>query len=172
MLGTVVAMATADAAQGAAARPPRALDAAVVRQVVLINRFRTAHHLPRLRLDGQLTASATWMARDMATKNYFAHRDSHRRGWFRRLEDFHYPVLRAWTGENIAAGHEDAAATYDQWLHSAPHRHNWLNPHFRAIGIARVYVADSPYRWYWVTDFGSQRRAPLCAGLRTGARCI
>ena len=141
--------------------PARSMAPEVIRQVSLINRFRVARGLSLLRLDAQLTASATWMARDMATKDYFAHQDSRKRGWFRRLRDFRYPVRSTWTGENLAAGHETAQPTHQQWLTSIPHRRNMLNPRFRAIGIARVFVEGSTYGWYWVTDFGSARSVPL-----------
>lgn len=171
-LVAVIGAPSAQAAPAAAARAPmpRSLDAVAIQQVAMINRFRSARGLPLLRLDGHLTRSANWMARDMATQNYFAHQDSRRRGFYRRLDQFQYPVRSTWTGENLAAGHADAETTYQQWLNSTPHRRNWLNPRFRAIGIARVYVEGSKYGWYWVTDFGSHRVAPLCMkviGLRT-----
>lgn len=154
---------TTDTSVGAAAAAdaPQAIDEVVIKQLALINHFRVTHHRARLRLDAQLMTSSAWMANDMATKNYFAHRDSDRRGWYRRLRDFHYPMSTTWTGENIAAGHEDATATFQQWLHSPHHRRNMLNSHYRAIGLARVFVAGSTYGWYWVTDFGSQVDSPL-----------
>jgi len=36
-----------------------------------------------------------------------------------------------------------------------------LNPGFAAIGIARVYNANSMYGWYWTTDFGGYVDQPL-----------
>jgi uncharacterized protein YkwD len=50
------------------------------------------------------------------------------------------------TGENIACGNTDAAATYLQWLNSPEHLENMLLPTFQFIGIA---VSGD----YWTTDF-------------------
>jgi len=135
---------------------PRTIDTAEVAQVKMINKFRAAHGLPALRIDGKLSVSAAWMARDMGNKNYFSHTDSLSRDTFQRLRAFGYPSSNTWRGENIAAGNVGVAATYQQWLTSPPHKANWMVPAYRAIGIARVYVPGSRYGWYWVTDFGSR----------------
>jgi hypothetical protein len=61
-----------------------------------------------------------------------------------------------WMAENIAAGNETAAKTFEQWKNSPGHNTNMLGEHYRAIGIGRAYDAASPYRWYWTTDFGDR----------------
>ncbi|MEO6867579.1 MAG: CAP domain-containing protein, partial [Gaiellales bacterium] len=125
-------------------------------EVNMINRFRAARGLPRLRIDATLSRTAEWHARDMARNQRFSHTDSRGRDPFRRLRAFGYPSSNTWRGENIAAGNPGAAATYRQWLNSPPHKANWLNSRYRAIGIARVRVAGSQYGYYWVTTFGSR----------------
>ena len=125
-------------------------------QVKLINQYRADHGLKRLRMDVKLTRAGDWMGRDMARNNYFAHEDSLGRDPFQRLDHYKYPD-DTWRGENLAAGNEDAQATFDQWLNSPPHRENMLNANYRAIGITRVAQPDnSQYGYYWVTEFGSR----------------
>lgn len=161
-LGTSIALCvvalllTLVAVPSAALAAPRSVDPVEAAQVRMINQFRAARGLPALRIDGKLSVSAAWMARDMGAKGYFSHTDSVRRDTFQRLRAFGYPSADTWRGENIAAGHAGAAPTFQQWLTSPPHKANWLVGRYRAIGIARVYVPGSQYGWYWVTDFGSR----------------
>lgn len=124
-------------------------------ELVLINRYRVMHGLPRLKMDRKLTRAADWMAADMPAHNRFAHVDSLGRSPFDRLALFGYPS-NTWRGENLAAGNVDPLRTFIQWRNSPPHRANMLNGHYRAIGISRVCVADSQYHCYWVTEFGSR----------------
>lgn len=124
-------------------------------ELVLINRYRVVHGLPRLKMDRKLTRAADWMAADMPAHNRFAHVDSLGRSPFDRLALFGYPS-NTWRGENLAAGNVDPLRTFIQWRNSPPHRANMLNGHYRAIGISRVCVADSQYHCYWVTEFGSR----------------
>ncbi|MBC7461711.1 MAG: CAP domain-containing protein [Thermoleophilia bacterium] len=149
-----VALALALIAPHEAHAAPRSTNAAEAAQLRTINRFRVAHHLPRLRLDAHLSKTAAWHARDMGVRNYFSHTDSVRRDPFQRMLAFGYPLVRA-RGENLAAGNASVPATFRQWLNSPPHRAVLMTPYYHAIGIARVYVPGSTYGWYWVTDFGS-----------------
>jgi uncharacterized protein YkwD len=133
---------------------PHSINAAEAAQVRTINRFRVAHHLPKLRIDARLSTTAAWLARDMGVRHYFSHTDSAHRDPFQRMRAFGYPLVYA-RGENLAAGNEAVGATFSQWLHSPPHKAVLLTPYYHAIGIARVHVPGSTYGWYWVTDFGS-----------------
>lgn len=139
----------------AAAAAPASIDPVEIQQVKLINHFRAKQGLKPLRIDGTLTKAAEYLAADMGNHATFSHDDTSGRDPFRRIRDFGYPSGNTWRGENIAAGNEDAKSTYLQWLNSPPHKANWMQGKYRAVGIARVYVAGSPYGWYWVTDFGS-----------------
>ena len=147
------------ASAGAAAATDR-IDVAEVSEVRMINRFRRARGLAPLRIDRSLTRAAAWQARDMGRSSRFDHVDSLGRDPFVRLRAFGYPSAGTWRGENLAAGNADPGATWQQWLHSPPHRANWLVPEFRAIGVARVRVQGSPYEWYWATTFGSRWISP------------
>lgn len=138
---------------------PSAIDRVERAEVAQINQFRRAHGLRPLVVDGTLGRAALWLARDLGRTGRFSHTDSHGRDPFVRLRAFGYPSA-TWRGENIAAGNAAARPTFLQWRNSPPHRANWLNPRFRAIGIARVHVPGSPYGWYWATSFGSRWTTP------------
>ena len=57
-------------------------------------------------------------------------------------------------GENIAAGYSTAAAVFQGWKNSPGHNANMLGANFKVVGVSLVYVAGSPYGYYWTTDFG------------------
>ncbi|MBC7644898.1 MAG: CAP domain-containing protein [Thermoleophilia bacterium] len=124
-------------------------------QLHLINNYRAAHGLKRLRFDKRLLKTADWMAADMPRYDYFDHVDHLTRDPFARLNDFKYPE-NTWRGENLAAGNEDPQSTFQQWVDSIPHRENMLNPNYRAVGLSRVCNDDSQFDCYWVTEFGSK----------------
>ena len=132
------------------------IDRVEATEVRMINQFRRSHGLRPLRVDGTLTRAAGWIALDLGRTGRFSHTDSRGRDPFDRLRAFGYPSNNTWRGENLAAGNAAPRPTYNQWLNSPPHKANWLNPRFRAIGIARVRVTGSPYGWYWATTFGSR----------------
>lgn len=159
-LALLLAPAAADAAVTSVPRHAATISSVEMTEVRMINRFRVARGLAPLRVDGTLTRTAGWHAINLGTKGIFSHTDSYGRSPFQRLRAFGYPSTNTWRGENIAAGNPLPGPTYRQWLNSAPHRANWLNPRFRAIGIARVRVAGSPYGYYWVTTFGSRWTRP------------
>jgi uncharacterized protein (TIGR03437 family) len=129
----------------------------------LINDYRAQNGLNPLRASLALTRAADWMSADMAAKNYFSHTDSAGRDPFVRMTAFGYNY-GGYRGENIAAGYNDAARTFNLWRNSPGHNANMLNANFNVIGISRAYGAASTYKWYWTTDFGSFVDAMLDAG--------
>lgn len=127
----------------------------------LINNYRQQNGLAALSSSDVLSQAASWKSQDMASNGYFAHDDaSTGRNFGQRLQDCGYSD-NAWTGENIAAGMQDAAVTFNAWKNSPGHNANMLGSNYTVIGIGRVYVAGSPYGWYWTTDFGSVSDAEL-----------
>jgi uncharacterized protein YkwD len=164
-----VASMLVDAHAARAASPtrvPRAaatLDRIELTQVRLINQHRRARGLPVLRVDASLTRAAGWMALDLGRSARFAHTDSLGRDPFDRLRAFGYPSRDTWRGENLAAGNPRPGPTFRQWRTSPLHYRNMIHPRYHAIGIARVRVAGSPFRWYWATTFGSRWIAPPAA---------
>jgi uncharacterized protein YkwD len=121
-----------------------------------INYYRRANGLATLEPVYSLTASAGWMAGDMAWRNYISHTD-----WFgrdaatRHLDCGNNAPFR---GEIIAAGPamETADAAMDAWLKSETHHEEMLKPHYRVAGVSRFYHPVSAYNWYWVVDFASE----------------
>jgi uncharacterized protein YkwD len=122
--------------------------------LTLINQYRAQHGLQPLTASVNLNRSASWHARDMATKRYFSHTDSLNRSPAKRITDCGGLMN---VGENLAAGttRDTAQKAFDAWKASAGHNANMLNASFRQIGIARYYDASAPYRWYWVTTFST-----------------
>src|SRR3954451_17719422 len=69
--------------------------------LTLINNYRAQNGLAALSLSTNLDRSSTWLAIDMAQKNYFSHTDSLGRDPSTRAQQCGYP---SGAGENIAAG--------------------------------------------------------------------
>src|SRR5215468_8023193 len=129
----------------------------------LINNYRAQNGLSQLKISASLTRAAEWMSGDMAAKNYFSHTDSTGRDPFARMTAFGYNYNTA-RGENLAAGYDDAVRTFNQWKASPGHNAAMLNGNYSVIGIARVYGADTTYKWYWTADFGGYVDATIDGG--------
>ncbi len=121
--------------------------------LTLINNYRAQNGRGALQMSTNLNRASTWMAVDLATKNYFSHTDSLGRSPSTRAQNCDYP---GGAGENLAAGtlRDTAQEAFDAWKASSGHNANMLNGNYRMIGIARYYRSGSTYGWYWVTDFG------------------
>jgi uncharacterized protein YkwD len=133
----------------------RQLDAEEAEFLRLINAHRAANgNLPPLTATPLLNQVAYDHSLDMAKNKYFDHNDLNGVNPFDRMKNAGYQG--GWMAENIAAGNETAAKTFEQWKNSSGHNANMLGTHYTAIGIGRAYDAASPYRWYWTTDFGDK----------------
>jgi uncharacterized protein YkwD len=159
-LAAVLAVALATPERAAFAGPDCTVDASIDAEeqelLRLINAHRRDNGLDPLALSSRLSRAAAWKARHMAEGDYFSHDDDGTgRNFVDRIRDCGYRE-NTWLGENIAAGHETALRTFDQWRDSPGHNANMLNEDFRAIGIGRHYDGGSEYGWYWVTDFGGE----------------
>lgn len=122
--------------------------------LTLINNYRAQNGLSSLAVSTNLNRSASWMAIDLGTKDYFSHTDSLGRSPAQRSVECGYPLG---AGENLAAGtvRDTAQEAFDAWKASSGHNQNMLTSYYKQIGIARYYSAGSTYGWYWVTDFGT-----------------
>ena len=123
--------------------------------LTLINNYRAQNTKVARTASVTLNRAASWMAYDMATKNYFSHTDSLSRSPSTRMKQCDATVPGS--GENIAAGtlRDTAQEAFDAWKASSGHNANMLTGSFRQIGIARYYHGPSRYDWYWVTDFST-----------------
>lgn len=128
-----------------------------------INDYRAQYGLQPLTVSENLTRAATWMATDMATKNYFSHGDSLGRMSQQRIADCGGTLA---SGENLGAGPRIVAAdqAFDLWHTSPPHDANMLYADYRQIGIARVSNPGSYYTYYWVTTFDIHDDGTRAAG--------
>jgi uncharacterized protein YkwD len=120
----------------------------------LINAYRTSHGLRAVSSDGTLAAAATWMAGDMAARNYMGHVSSDGRSPTQRMSAFGYPATSMYTGEDLGAGYGTPSAVLAGWQASPAHNAVLLNPNYNAIGIGLSYEPGSTYKWYWAADFG------------------
>jgi uncharacterized protein YkwD len=133
-------------------------------ELCLINRVRAHYGLHALAFNQSLRDSATGHSDSMVANHYFAHEgpggsvDSRitRTGYLHRASAFT-------VGENIGGGrgrrYGSPMAVFEDWMHSASHRANILDPAYRdvGVGIARGYPmgADAGSATYTV-DFGSR----------------
>jgi uncharacterized protein YkwD len=122
----------------------------------LTNLERQKRGLAPLKLSSQLSRSAQSHALDMATNNYFSHtgRNGSNIGDRAKANGYKY----SWLGENIAAGLSTPEGTMKQWMNSAGHRANILNPKFTEIGFGYANMPNSRYQHYWVQVFGTPQR--------------
>lgn len=137
---------------GVGASPAAAADDAVA-ILAQVNQARAAVGAPPLRLSGAMTAVATGWSTHLADSGTcpsgLAHNPS-----------FSQQIPRGWSaaGENVACNTSaDALGLEAQWMSSAPHRANILNPAYTDIGIGIVIRGGTA----WGTqDFGTYSSAP------------
>lgn len=117
---------------------------------------------PALHLDPILSRVARERAEDMAARNYFDHVNPD--GWAANalVLDAGYILPSAWGTdltnnyiESIAAGQNNAADTWADWMASLPHRTHLLalNAFYQtetSYGVGYAYSANSTYKHYWV----------------------
>ncbi|TDC84077.1 CAP domain-containing protein [Actinomadura sp. 7K507] len=116
--------------------------------VSLTNAERAKAGCPALRVDQRLVIAARKHSADMAANDYFSHTSQNGESPWKRMEDAGYPSPGA---ENIAKGHQTAAAVVKGWMDSPGHRANILNCDLRAIGVGRASGPGGPL---WTQNFG------------------
>jgi hypothetical protein len=123
----------------------------------LTNHDRVAQGLPPLRWNAALAAAAQGHAERMADENFLSHEYPGEGDVGARAEraGAHFQAI----AENIATG-PNGEAIEDEWMHSAPHRRNILDPQMNAIGIG---VVERRGTLYAVEDFDDASEA-LSAG--------
>jgi uncharacterized protein YkwD len=136
----------------------------------LINAYREENGAEPLAPVDEINAAADAHSEDMGERGYFAHEALEPAPWgvlpWDRMCAFGYGPACAMStvmGENIAAGYPDALSAFEAWRHSPGHDANMRDGRFRAIGVGRVLVESSLYRWYWTTDFAGETPDCACA---------
>ena len=113
----------------------------------MINRDRSEARLPELEWNEWLAQAARTHAAEMAHRRRLSHQFEGEPGMRDRIAAT--PLRFDASAENVALGLTTPEIN-DDWMHSAGHRANILDPKYNAIGIAVVRSGD---RLYAVTDF-------------------
>lgn len=113
--------------------PPDDVTAEVLRRM---NADRTAAGVPALAWNPQLFCLAVEWSAVQGDANTLSHRDL--TDVIRSPEFERYQTL----GENLLRGPAttDGARMHDEWMNSAPHRANVMNPAYTSVAIAVHYV--------------------------------
>lgn len=116
-----------------------------------ISRYRAAHGLGPVRVDGSLTRAAE----HQALANAKAGRLSHSIGgeFPSRLAAAGFD--RSYAAENLSAGTSSIPEVIAQWKASPEHNKNLLTPQASRIGIARVDAPNSRYKRFWALILSS-----------------
>jgi uncharacterized protein YkwD len=153
--GAAVHRRCAHANSSVARASPRVLRRAVL---CLVNRQRTARHLPRLHASKRLNRSAQGWTNTMVRAGLF----SHGTNFAARISSVGFRWSTA--GENIAAGYGTPASVVRAWMASPGHCRNILTPNFLDLGtgLSAAGVQGSG-GGTWTQDFA----LPLFASARS-----
>lgn len=102
----------------------------------------------------KLAMAARAHSDDMAIHNFFSHTGSDGSSASDRATQAGYQWRSV--GENIAAGRSDASDTLSDWLGSAGHCKNLMNPNFTEVAVVCVENENSDFQRYWTNTLGSQ----------------
>ena len=110
---------------------------------------------PPVAWDLSLQAAAVSHSNDMARRNFFEHvsPDGERPGERVAAHRYRWRHL----GENIAAGAKDVAEVMQDWLTSADHCDNIMDPGFSDMGVGCAAVPSSQFVTYWTMVLGRKR---------------
>lgn len=111
---------------------------------------------PPLEWNAKLAAAAVAHSRDMAKRNYFAHRGRDGSLVADRAVRAGYDWKRI--GENIAAGQGSAEQAVASWLASPTHCANLMQPDYTQMGAAYVTDPASDTGIYWTQVLGKPDR--------------
>lgn len=112
----------------------------------LINQYRAENGASALTYRSDVQAAANLRAQELIT--LFSHTRPDGTSCFTALNAFGIAYRTA--GENIAAGHPDAASVMTGWMNSEGHRANILNTSFTGVAIG---IAEQDGYLYWVQLF-------------------
>jgi Cysteine-rich secretory protein family len=131
------------------AREVQGQDAVQEQLLEATNADRLTQGLPALKWDAALAQAAEAHAQRMMNESELSHQYPGEPDLVTRAgrEGAHFRSV----AENVAIGPEPQAIE-QEWMHSAPHRANILDPRMNAIGIGLVKRDGSPY-YYAVEDF-------------------
>lgn len=114
-----------------------------VQVVELVNTERAKAGLSALKLNRNAAGAAQVRAREISS--VFSHTRPDGNGFQTALDDA--GVSYRSYGENIAYGQKSPQAVMNQWMNSAGHRANILNPNFTEIGVGHYKTAAGVDYW-------------------------
>ncbi|MCY0991464.1 CAP domain-containing protein [Nannocystis sp. ILAH1] len=106
-----------------------------------------------LTMDPALRCAARMHSKDMNDRAFFDHTNPDGEPPWDRMGKAGYGNYSN-AGENIAGGSPDAAGTMDQWMNSAGHCANIMNPDFEHIGVG--YYPGGEWGHLWTQVFGAK----------------
>lgn len=117
----------------------------------LTNGLRALNGVRELKYCSVASKVAKAHSTDMATRNYFDHKNPEGKTPGNRLDAGGIN----WTAcsENIAAGYYDPYAITNGWYNSEGHRKNILNQNYTHLGIGFAYNKNSNYKYYGTQNF-------------------
>lgn len=140
------------------------LDSEELAFIVLLNNYRMQNGLGQVSGCTSMNRAAQGHSEDMRDQDYFSHtsQGSNKSPWDRMCEACyeHSCGINTALAENIAAGNEDAAQTFEQWRTSPGHNANMLDPDFTKVGLGRA-LGGGTYGVYWTNVFGGDDE-PSC----------
>jgi uncharacterized protein YkwD len=152
-----LAAAAAALALGVAPPPSAALvspEAEIAAQLRdCANVERAKRNLPTLVHNRVLDRSAACHASNMARYDFSEHTDPWGRGPAERVDRFGSAAAFGVIGENLAAGDMTPADACVEWMRSAGHRANILDPAFRFVG-GGFAAGQTALGYYYVQEFG------------------
>ena len=151
MAAVVVAAIAAASSERAAAV---SLDGIAAEVRDCANQERVRHGLPPLVENHVLDQAAAFHARNMARYDFSEHYDPWGRGPWERVDRFGSADAFRKIGENLDAGAPSPAEACSDWMRSAGHRANMLDPQFRTIG-GGFAIGQTALRYYYVQEFGA-----------------
>lgn len=128
----------------------------------LTNKFRLSKGLNPLRSNSELDKTAQDHSKDMALRDYFAHKNKQgEQAWDRAKTNGYTSRGMA---ENIAAGQRTPESVVNAWINSPGHRKNMLNPNYTELGTGFYNLENDKgavnYTRYWTQVFGAGDLTP------------
>ena len=113
--------------------------------VILVNEARAEAGLKPVYMVPYLCDVSMVRARECIFK--FSHNRPNDELFITAVDDSLVPYSKA--AENIAAGSDNAEATFAQWKNSPNHWAAIMNPEYTHIGVGVTYDMNSDYKYYW-----------------------
>lgn len=153
ILSVIAAVATAlcftSGFFGSAHSDKQDLDAMAEKIVILVNEARADAGLKPLYMVPYLCDVANVRARETIVK--FDHDRPDGSKFYTAIDYSLVPFEKA--AENLAAGSDNAEATFNQWKNSPNHWKAIMNPSYTHIGVGVTNESNSEYKYYWEQFF-------------------